>query len=380
MPTRCRSSTRRLDKEVERVAIGLGGGTRLGSSPQALVFSESGRTLLVANAQSQSVAVVALSRAAAGLQPSDADWDDKGEQDDIGSQPRGRLHPDRSLSVRAGRGRTDACSSATAKASQPRGRTRPTTRSRPTHKLRGAYSVSLMRSSIRRVTAAGSADARGDDDAACCARTGWSVSRASSLFAGPSPITHVIYVIKENRTYDQVFGDVAASGDGRRPTASRRWRSSAAGDAARRGRRAAGHHAESPRARAALRAVRSLLRQLRSEPGRPQLGRRRRSPATTWTRRSAGATRAAAARTTTKDSTGCPTASRPARCLRRCSCRSPRANCRRSCALRALSERIARRRGAGRRSTSGMRPRRRACAIATTASSSRRCRAGTWTR
>ncbi len=34
------------------------------------------------------------------------------------------------------------------------------------------------------------------------------------LFSGRSPIKHVIYIIKENRTYDQVFGDVAASGDG----------------------------------------------------------------------------------------------------------------------------------------------------------------------
>jgi len=34
------------------------------------------------------------------------------------------------------------------------------------------------------------------------------------LFAGRTPIRHVIYVIKENRTYDQVFGDVEKSGDG----------------------------------------------------------------------------------------------------------------------------------------------------------------------
>src|SRR5437667_12397733 len=34
------------------------------------------------------------------------------------------------------------------------------------------------------------------------------------LFAGASPIKHVVYIIKENRTYDQVFGDVKTSGDG----------------------------------------------------------------------------------------------------------------------------------------------------------------------
>jgi hypothetical protein len=36
----------------------------------------------------------------------------------------------------------------------------------------------------------------------------------AKLFAGSSPIKHVIYIIKENRTYDQVFGDVKSSGDG----------------------------------------------------------------------------------------------------------------------------------------------------------------------
>ncbi len=38
--------------------------------------------------------------------------------------------------------------------------------------------------------------------------------RQARLFPGRSPIKHVIYVIKENRTYDQVFGDVEKSGDG----------------------------------------------------------------------------------------------------------------------------------------------------------------------
>jgi hypothetical protein len=36
----------------------------------------------------------------------------------------------------------------------------------------------------------------------------------SRLFPGANPIRHVIYVIKENRTYDQVFGDLDKAGDG----------------------------------------------------------------------------------------------------------------------------------------------------------------------
>src|SRR6202171_741116 len=36
------------------------------------------------------------------------------------------------------------------------------------------------------------------------------------LFAHENPIRHVIYVIKENRTYDQVFGDVQTAGNGQK--------------------------------------------------------------------------------------------------------------------------------------------------------------------
>ena len=38
----------------------------------------------------------------------------------------------------------------------------------------------------------------------------------STLFPGANPIKHIIYVIKENRTYDQVLGDVEKAGDGSR--------------------------------------------------------------------------------------------------------------------------------------------------------------------
>ena len=40
-------------------------------------------------------------------------------------------------------------------------------------------------------------------------------ARQTRLFPGVSPIKHVIYIIKENRTYDQVFGDLPRSGNGK---------------------------------------------------------------------------------------------------------------------------------------------------------------------
>src|SRR4029079_9757692 len=38
--------------------------------------------------------------------------------------------------------------------------------------------------------------------------------RPSIFPGGKSPFKHVIYIIRENRTYDQVFGDLERSGDG----------------------------------------------------------------------------------------------------------------------------------------------------------------------
>jgi hypothetical protein len=55
----------------------------------------------------------------------------------------------------------------------------------------------------------------------------------ASLFRGRSPIRHVIYVIKENRTYDQLFGDIERAGDGTRADGDPALAIFGAGDAAR---------------------------------------------------------------------------------------------------------------------------------------------------
>ena len=67
----------------------------------------------------------------------------------------------------------------------------------------------------------------------------------------PSPIKHVIYIIKENRTYDQVFGDMPAAGQ-RRPDAVHVRREG---------------HAEPPQAGRGVRAARQpLLQRPRHRP------------------------------------------------------------------------------------------------------------------
>ena len=73
------------------------------------------------------------------------------------------------------------------------------------------------------------------------------------------PIEHVFYIVRENRTYDQILGDDPRGDGDPKLTALRR-----------------GHHAERPRARQALPAARPRLRELRGLDRRPllDLGRR----------------------------------------------------------------------------------------------------------
>jgi len=77
----------------------------------------------------------------------------------------------------------------------------------------GEYSVALVSGNIFAVA---------EPDAPALARYTADVMRnnglldapRAKLFRGASPIKHVIYVIKENRTYDQVFGDLPRAGNG----------------------------------------------------------------------------------------------------------------------------------------------------------------------
>lgn len=97
----------------------------------------------------------------------------------------------------------------------------------------GEYSVALV---------AGNIAAVGEPDAAALARYTAQVMRNNGLLDAPraklfrhaSPIKHVIYVIKENRTYDQVFGDLERAGNGERADGDPSLAIFGAGDAARR--------------------------------------------------------------------------------------------------------------------------------------------------
>ena len=225
------------DIEVERINVKLSEGARLGSSPEGLALSEDGRTLYVANAHSNSVAVVSLSGAARGSERrrkgrgAEREREARKENDARRSIVRGFIptgqYPSAvavaggTLFVGNGKG-TGFANSSMVVDNSGRAPNLPNARfpfgtGRSTHggKYGGQYSVPLV---------AGNLSVLPEPAERELARFTQSVMRNNNLigaeqrelFGGRSPIKHVIYVIKENRTYDQVFGDVPTSGDGTR--------------------------------------------------------------------------------------------------------------------------------------------------------------------
>jgi YVTN family beta-propeller protein len=205
------------DREVERIDVRLAEGARVGSSPEGLALSDDGRTLYVANAHSNSIAVVQLSDATRGVAGRN------GARRSFvrgfiptGQYPSAVAYVNGTVFVGNGKG-TGFSSSSQVVDNSGRAPNLPNERF-PAGTGRGGgqggqYSVSLVAGNISAVTTPSDRE---------LARYTQSVMRNNGLvgaargelFRGRSPIKHVIYVIKENRSYDQVFGDLAASGDG----------------------------------------------------------------------------------------------------------------------------------------------------------------------
>ncbi|MCA1619332.1 MAG: beta-propeller fold lactonase family protein [Acidobacteria bacterium] len=242
------------DREVERIDVRLAEGARVGSSPEGLALADDGRTLYVANAHSNSVAVVALSDASrgaparrAGRRRRGAAEEDEREREDsrrsvvrgfvpAGQYPSAVAVASGTVFVGNGKG-TGFANSSTEVDNSGRAPNAPNERfPAGSYKGRGGlggqYSVSLV---------AGNISAVREPTERELARYTQQVMRNNGLvgfagrrpFGGRSPIRHVVYVIKENRTYDQVFGDLPASGDGTRADGDPTLAIFGAGEAAR---------------------------------------------------------------------------------------------------------------------------------------------------
>src|SRR3989454_8910206 len=207
------------DQEIERIDVRLAEDALPGASPEGVVLSGDEKTLYVANAHSNAVAVVSLSEKARGGKTTEK-MPEVSKSKILGFIPTGQYPSaiavaDGKLFVGNGKGTGFESSSMRVNNS---GRTpNPPNAKFPPNKEKnrqgGQYSGSIVSGNISMVPL--------PDEPALARYTQQTMQNDGlmdfappKLFAGKSPIKHVIYIIKENRTYDQVFGDVKTSGDG----------------------------------------------------------------------------------------------------------------------------------------------------------------------
>ena len=220
------------DRVVETISVRLSEKSLPGQSPEGLALSADGATLYVANAQSNAVAVVTLGPAARGIAPpKDKDMDagkpsnDDDDKSMAWSTVRGFIptaqYPsavtvaDGSLFVANGKGSGFENSSLVANNSgrapnSPNDRFPAGTGS---EQQGGEYSIALIAGTISQIA---EPDARTlvNYTSEVMRNDGLIGAQTTQLFAGKSPVHHIIYVIRENRTYDQVFGDLTKAGNG----------------------------------------------------------------------------------------------------------------------------------------------------------------------
>jgi len=210
-----------VDGQVERyLDTRLPGQIYGGSYPNALALSQDGSKLYVANASSDAVAVFDMEERAAGLKPGSKQGDTaadaalKGRSTSTDSQHAAYLIPTEwyptALAVHG-----DELLIATGKG-QGTG-PNPGWEDDPRHpgKRQHPYVPSLIRGSIARVNLS-DAEREREKLTQEVVRSNQMEGRTGeiSFQHGGNPIHHVIYVIKENRTYDQLFGDISeANGD-----------------------------------------------------------------------------------------------------------------------------------------------------------------------
>ena len=233
----------RTDKEVERISVRLSEDVPAGNSPEGLALR--GDDLYVANAHSNSVAVVDLDNKTSEAVLASRNRTSQEEKlaparakvrgfIPTGQYPSALAVVGQTLFIGNGKG-TGVQNSSVIVDNSGRVPNAPNDRfpvgTGLANKQGGQYSPSVVIGNISAVNL--------PDDPALVRYTQQVMRnnallgpRQARLFPGRSPIKHVIYVIKENRTYDQVFGDVEKSGDGTKADGEPSLAIFGAGDAA----------------------------------------------------------------------------------------------------------------------------------------------------
>jgi YVTN family beta-propeller protein len=207
------------DEQIEQINVRLNDDATLGNTPESMALSADEKTLYVANAHSNSIAVVALSTKANSKKDDDEKEVAPGNSKVRGFIPTGKYPSavavaNNTVFICNGKGTGVENSSLlvndSGRAPNIANDRFPIDARRP---FGGQYILSLISSTVSYLNQ--------PDDAALVRYTqqvmqnnGLVGQQRTRLFSGPSPIKHVIYIIKENRTYDQVFGDVAKAGNG----------------------------------------------------------------------------------------------------------------------------------------------------------------------
>jgi YVTN family beta-propeller protein len=206
------------NREIERIDVRLAENVLPGSSPEGVALGADEKLLYVANAHGNAVAVAALSEKARG--ENGAKTNESAKSKVLGFIPTGQYPSavavaDGKLFI--GNGKGTGFESSSMRVNNSGFTPNPPNAAFPPNKEKnrqgGQYSGSIVSGNISRLSL--------PDEPALARYTQQTMQNDGlmdlappNLFAGKNPIKHVVYIIKENRTYDQVFGDVKTSGDG----------------------------------------------------------------------------------------------------------------------------------------------------------------------
>ncbi len=189
----------RLGRAVAAISTALHPKSPIGSTPNALALSPDEKTLYIANADNNNIALATV-----------ADPEDGKVRGFIptGWYPSSvRVSPDgRQLIVANGKGLVSSAN--------PKGPIPTKARGKDTEYigslLRGTISLIPVpgTAALARMTTRVYANSPYTDDLLKAARPPKEKTAIPVRVGDPSPIKHVIYIIKENRTYDQVLGDM----------------------------------------------------------------------------------------------------------------------------------------------------------------------------
>ncbi len=199
------------NKVLENINLKLAEKEPIGGSPEGLALSDDEKTLYVANAHANAVAVVSLKSQVSSPKSNES-------SKLIGFIPTGQ-YPSavavvgNHLFIGNGKGTGVENSSVIVNNSGYAPNAPNSLFPNKENKLGGEYSVAVVSGNYSYVAVP---DERKlfDYTQQTMRNNDLLGEKKTKLFAGVNPFKHIIYIIRENRTYDQVFGDLEHSGDG----------------------------------------------------------------------------------------------------------------------------------------------------------------------